>query len=78
MFILPAPWVAGRPRVAGAKAQVLEEILKTLVAAQDPQWLVLLTRCIDDPDTERQSTALRVASLPVPAVVGSAITGTGA
>lgn len=45
-----------------ARPQVVEEILKTLVALQDPQWFQALTRTLDSDDPERQVTAVRVAS----------------
>ncbi|MGV8041002.1 MAG: HEAT repeat domain-containing protein [Thermoanaerobaculaceae bacterium] len=45
-----------------ARPQVVEEILKTLVALQDPQWLTALLRVLDSDDPERQTVAVRVAS----------------
>ena len=45
-----------------ARPQVVEEILKTLVALQDPQWYQALTRVLDSDDQERQVAAVRVAS----------------
>lgn len=51
-----------RPMLGRARPQVLEEILKTLVALEDPQWFVALTRVLDSEDEERQITAIRVAS----------------
>lgn len=45
-----------------ARPQVVEEILKTLVALQDPQWLIALLRVLDSDDPERQTAAVRVAS----------------
>lgn len=44
-----------------ARPQVVEEILKTLVALQDPQWLTALLRVLDSDDPERQTVAVRVA-----------------
>jgi hypothetical protein len=45
-----------------ARPQVVEEILKTLVALEDPQWFQALTRVLDSDDPERQVAAVRVAS----------------
>ena len=45
-----------------ARPQVIEEILKTLVAQQDPQWLTALVRVLDSDDPDRQTVAVRVAS----------------
>lgn len=51
-----------RPLLGRARPQVLEEILKTLVAIEDPQWFAALIRVLDSDDPERQVTAIRVAS----------------
>lgn len=51
-----------RPRAATAKPQVLEEILKSMVALQAPEWMATLVRSLDSPDPERQKVALHVAS----------------
>ncbi len=45
-----------------ARPQVVEEILKALVAFQDPQWLTALLRVLDSDDPDRQTVAVRVAS----------------
>ncbi len=51
-----------KARVTGAAPKVLLEILKALVAMQDPAWLATLTAEIDSPDEERRRVALDVAS----------------
>ncbi len=45
-----------------AKPQVLEEILKGLVAVEDPEWLTTLLHEVDSTDPERQAVAVNVAS----------------
>lgn len=56
--------------VPGAKPQVVAEVLKALVAAEDPQWYGLLIHSIDSEDANRRAAALAVASrIPNPRVV---------
>ena len=45
-----------------AHPQVLSEMLKALVASEDPAWPRLILREIDGEDAERRDAALRVAS----------------
>lgn len=53
-----------------AKPQVAAEILKTLVAFEDPEWFPLLRRELESEDEDRVRVALSVASrIPHPAVV---------
>jgi HEAT repeat protein len=55
-----------------AAPQVLVEILKTLVAADDPEWLRVLLTAIDGKDEARASAALAVAAkVAHPAVVAA-------
>lgn len=51
-----------RVMLGRARPQVVEEILKTLVAFQDPQWLTALLRVLDSDEPQRQTVAVRVAS----------------
>lgn len=53
-----------------ARPQVVAEILKTLVAFEDPEWFPLLRRELENEDEERVRAALSVASrIRHPAVV---------
>lgn len=53
-----------------ARPQVAAEILKTLVAFEDPEWFPLLRRELESEDEERVRVAATVASrIPHPAVV---------
>lgn len=53
-----------------ARPQVAAEILKTLVALEDPEWLPALRRELESEDEDRARAALGVASrIPHPAVV---------
>ena len=59
-----------KARLPAARPQVMEEILKVLVALEDRDWLLLLFREVDAEDPERQEAALDVAAqIPHPAVV---------
>ncbi|MBI4917739.1 MAG: HEAT repeat domain-containing protein [Acidobacteria bacterium] len=59
-----------KTRLATARPQVVEEILKVLVSLEDPEWLPLLLREIDGDDPDRQTVALDVAArITHPAVV---------
>jgi hypothetical protein len=51
-----------KDRLATAPPQVLEEMLKALVAGEDPEWFALLTQTIDSDDEERRLTAVEVAA----------------
>jgi len=51
-----------KARVARSKPKVLAEILKALVALQDPDWFPLLLHSFDSEDEERRRVALEVAS----------------
>jgi hypothetical protein len=48
--------------VAAAKPQVVAEVLKAMVAFQDPEWLRLLQRELDSADEARQLAAIGVAA----------------
>jgi hypothetical protein len=45
-----------------ARPQLVTEILKTLIAVEDPQWLAHLTRVVDGDDQERAVAAVVVAA----------------
>jgi len=61
-----------KSRVAGSQPKVLAEILKALVALQDPDWFSLLLQSLDSDDEERRRVALEVASrIRHPEVVGA-------
>jgi len=63
---------AARARIAGAQPQVLSEILKVLVALEEPDWLTLLLAELDGEDDERRLAALGVAArIPHPSVVAA-------
>jgi HEAT repeat protein len=51
-----------KTHLATARPQVLAEMLKALVASEDPQWFAVLMRTIDSDDEERRRVALEVAS----------------
>jgi len=51
-----------KARLATAPPQVLAEMLKALVASEDPQWFAILMRNIDTADEDRRKVALDVAS----------------
>lgn len=51
-----------RQMLGRARPQVVEEILKALVALQDPQWFTALLRALDSDDPDKQVVAVRVAS----------------
>lgn len=51
-----------KARVARSKPKVLAEILKAMVALQDPEWFPLLLHSLDSEDEERRRVALEVAS----------------
>jgi HEAT repeat protein len=49
-------------RLAGARPQVLGEVLKTLVAFEDPSWLATLVNYLDSQNEELRRVALTVAA----------------
>ncbi|HVN77242.1 MAG TPA: HEAT repeat domain-containing protein [Thermoanaerobaculaceae bacterium] len=51
-----------KPRIEACHPKVLVEILKALVAQQDPEWLPALARELDSGDDGRREAALEVAS----------------
>ena len=51
-----------KARLPGSKPKVLAEILKGLVALQDPDWFSLLLLSLDSEDEERRRVAIEVAS----------------
>lgn len=51
-----------KERLAGAKPQVVAEILKSLVALEDPRWLDILLRELRSDDEERRLAVLGVAA----------------
>ena len=58
--------------VATARPQVVAEILKAMVAFEDPEWLPFLQRELDSTDSQRQLGAIGVASrIRLPQVVQS-------
>jgi HEAT repeat protein len=58
--------------LAGSKPKVLAEILKGLVALQDPDWFPILLQSLDSDDEERRRVGLEVASrIRHPEVVGA-------
>jgi HEAT repeat protein len=61
---LEHPDAAGllKARLPGSKPKVLAEILKVLVALQDPEWFSLLLQSLDSADEERRMVAIEVAS----------------
>jgi HEAT repeat protein len=61
-----------KARLAGSKPKVLAEILKGLVALQDPEWFPILLQSLDSEDEERRRVGLEVASrIRHPEVVGA-------
>lgn len=66
-----AVWLL-KSRISGSQPQVLAEILKALVAFQDPDCFSLLLQSLDSADEERCRVALEVASrIRHPEVVGA-------
>lgn len=66
-----AAWLL-KSRISGSQPKVLAEILKALVALQDPDWFTLLLQNLDSDDEERCRVALEVASrIRHPEVVGA-------
>ena len=51
-----------RTRIATVRPQVVAEILKSMVAFEDPEWLPFLQRELDSGDDQRQLGAIGVAS----------------
>ena len=51
-----------KARIPGSKPKVLAEILKGLVALQDPDWFSLLLQSLDSEDEQRRRVAIDVAS----------------
>jgi hypothetical protein len=51
-----------KPLVAGAEPQVVAEVLKAMVAFEDPDWLRFLQRQLDNPDERRRAAAVNLAS----------------
>jgi HEAT repeat protein len=51
-----------KARLPGSKPKVLAEILKGLVALQDPDWFSLLLQSLDSEDEQRRRVAIDVAS----------------
>ena len=51
-----------KARLPRARPQVVEEILKALIAFEDPQWFSLLMRTLDSSDEQVREQALSVAS----------------
>lgn len=51
-----------KERLPGARPQVAAEILKTLVALEDPRWLEILLRELGSADEERRLAVLGVAA----------------
>jgi HEAT repeat protein len=60
--------------LAGAEPQLIAEILKAMVAFQDPEWLRYLQLELDSSDERHQLAAIKVASrIRHPQVVGSLV-----
>lgn len=51
-----------KPLLADAQPQLVSEILKSLIAAGDPEWFPILMGEIDSVDDQRRAAALSVAS----------------
>jgi HEAT repeat protein len=51
-----------KARLPGSKPKVLAEILKGLVALQDPDWFSILLQNLDSEDEQRRRVAIDVAS----------------
>jgi HEAT repeat protein len=58
----PEPGRKLRRLLPGADSRVAQEILKTLVAVEDPEWLPALLQEIENPDPERAKAAIVVGS----------------